>query len=170
MIPGRPVPEERRRSLRRRYLSLGLGELAAAGVFVAVAVGSVGPRLGERGALALTWALVPLVAVLVPAGTYWLAARRWVGRATMPVGLARVYRVLAVLDAALLAASLVGVLVWLPASFGDAALVLALWAFAVAEWLNYFVVRLAYPVSRWFAGVASRQRPRLMQDVAAAGR
>jgi hypothetical protein len=170
VTPGRPLPEERRRELRRRYLGLGLGELAAAAVFVAVAFGSVGPRLGDRGAVALTWALVPLVVVLVPAGTYWLAARRWVGRGTMPVALARTYSVLAVVDAVLLLVALVGVVVWMPDSVGGAVLVLALWAFAVAEWLNYFVVRLAYPASQWFSGVASRQRPRLVQDVATAGR
>ena len=71
-------------SLRRRYLSLGLGELAAAGVFAAVAVSVVMPRLeGPHDSAALWSALAPLLVVLVQAGVYWLLARGWVEQAPM---------------------------------------------------------------------------------------
>ena len=105
-------------SLRRRYLSLGLGELAAAGVFAAVAVGVVVPRLeGPKDSAALWSALAPLLVVLVQAGVYWLLARGWVEQAPMPARLATLYRVFRVLDIVVLAVGLLGVLIWLPDHF-----------------------------------------------------
>ena len=40
-----------------------------------------------------------------------------------------------------------------------------IWLFGVVEFINYFVMRLAYPVRRWFAEVGERRTPRLMLDV-----
>lgn len=163
------MSEERRTELRRRYLSLGSGELFAAAVFLGVAIVSVLPILdGEREALALWAALIPLLAVLVQGGAYWLHARRWVKRTTMPRPLARLFRVFRALDPVLLTAGLVGVIVWLPIDVGPAILVVFVWLFGVIEYVNYFVVRLAYPAQHWLQRVGQWRAPRLMQDVRAA--
>lgn len=83
----------------------------------------------------------------------------------MPTGLASLYRVFQVADVAMLAAGLIGVVVWLPESPVWAAAVLAIWVFAVIEYLNYFVVRLSYPPRRWFGTVTQWRTPRLVQDL-----
>ena len=44
-------------------------------------------------------------------------------------------------------------------------LVLAVWAFGVVEYLNYFAVRLAYPASEWLAKVRQQRLPRLVKDL-----
>ncbi|WP_285181587.1 hypothetical protein [Rhodococcus sp. MEB032] len=153
-------------SLRRRYLSLGLGELAAAAVFAAVAVGVVMPRLeGPKDSAALWSALAPLLVILVQAGVYWLLARGWVEQAPMPVRLAALYRVFRVLDVLLLAIALLGVVIWLPDHSGAAVGVVAVWAFGVAEYANYFVARLAYPLRRWPFEVGKLRRPQLVHDL-----
>jgi hypothetical protein len=155
--------------LRRRYISLGTGELAAGAVFAAVAVTTVIPRLDDHEDQAALWsALIPLLVVLVQAGAYWLLARGWVERRPMPAALAALYRAFRVADAVLLVVGLVGVLVWLPGRPGAAVAVLATWLFAVVEYLNYFVVRLAYPVGRWLSTVGQWRTPRLVQDVRSA--
>lgn len=60
--------DERRETLRRKYLSLGTGELAAA-VFAAVSVVAVMPRVEIRQDSAALWsALIPLLVLLVQAG------------------------------------------------------------------------------------------------------
>ncbi|MEV1131196.1 hypothetical protein [Agromyces sp. NPDC049794] len=157
---------ERRRTLRRKYLSLGSGELAAAVVFAAVAIWFVAPRLSSPTDVAALWsALTPLFVVLVQAGVYWLGARSWVELEPMPAASAALLRVFRVADVALLAAGLAGVIVWWPESVGVALGVLAVWAFGVIEYVNYFVVRLAYPPGRWFTLVGVWRTPRLMQDV-----
>lgn len=156
---------------RKRYLSLGLGELTAAAVFALVAVVGITPRLASSTAVLALWcALAPLLLVLVQAGAYWLLARGWVGVGPMPSHLARLYRLFRVVDPLLLLAGLVGVLVWWPDELWAALLVMAVWVFGVIEYLNYFVVRLSYPASEWFAKVRERRRPRLMKDVGLAGR
>ncbi|KDQ02799.1 hypothetical protein EN35_08285 [Rhodococcus qingshengii] len=158
--------DQRRMSLRRRYLSLGLGELAAAGVFAAVAVSVVMPRLeGPHDSAALWSALAPLLVVLVQAGVYWLLARGWVEQAPMPARLAALYRVFRVLDVLLLAIALLGVVIWLPDHSGAAVGVVAVWAFGVAEYANYFVARLAYPLQRWPFEVGKLRRPQLVHDL-----
>lgn len=153
--------------LRRRYLNLGIGELMAAAVFAVVAAVFVAPRLpGADDVRALWAALVPLLVVLVQAGAYWLGARTWAHHAVMPRPLALVYRACRIVDIALLVAGLIGV-VWWPASVGAALLVAAVWGFGVIEYVNYFVVRLAYPVGRWFTSVGQWRTPQLMRDVRA---
>ncbi|MFE6964143.1 hypothetical protein ACFVAJ_03460 [Agromyces sp. NPDC057679] len=156
---------------RKRYLSLGLGELTAAAVFALVAVVGITPRLASSTAVLALWcALAPLLLVLVQAGAYWLLARGWVGAGPMPSHLARLYRGFRIADPLLLLAGLVGVLVWWPDELWAALLVMVVWTFGVIEYLNYFVVRLSYPASEWFAKVRERRRPRLMKDVGLAGR
>ncbi|MDV6271796.1 hypothetical protein [Rhodococcus globerulus] len=158
--------DQSRKRLQDRYLSLGLGELAAAAVFVAVAVGVVMPRLDGPHASAALWsALVPLLVVLAQAGVYWLLARRWVEQAPMPAVLAKFYRVFRVLDAVVLTVGLLGVVTWLPDHLGAAVGIVALWVFGVVEYVNYFVVRLAYPLRRWPFMVGLWRTPRLVQDL-----
>jgi hypothetical protein len=159
------VQDERRIDLRRTYLRLGTGELAAAAIFAVVAAGSVAPRLGTPSDRAALWsALAPLLAVLVQAGGYWLAARTWVGETAMPSPLARTYLAFRAVDPVLLGAGLVGVLAWWPERPGVAALVVVVWAFGAVEYLNYFVVRLAYPPARWAGEVTRWRTPRLVRD------
>lgn len=159
----------RHESLRRRYTSLGMGELVAAAVFAVVAASGMLPVTGTReGALALWSTLVPLLVILVQVGAYWLLARGWAGRTRMPRRVARVYRGFRILDAVLLAAGLIGVIVWFPAGAG-AVLVVAAWLFGVVEYLNYFVVRLSYPLHRWPFFVTQWRTPRLVKDLRTAG-
>ncbi|MDN5802977.1 MAG: hypothetical protein L0H26_00060 [Microlunatus sp.] len=161
------MADDRRAWLRRRYLSLGVGELFAAAVFAGVAAIAVTPRIDDPdGQRALWAALVPLLAVLVQAGTYWLLARGWVERGPMPASLRGLYQAFRVADVVLLLAGLIGVLVWRPGGSGmTVLLVVATWLFAVVEYVNYFVVRLAYPASHWSRMVRQWRTPRLVQDV-----
>lgn len=156
----------RRDRRRRQYLSLGLGELAAAAVFVGVALWHGAP-LDTGGRLAVLGAVGPLAVVLVAAGTYWLLARRWVGVGVMPLGLACAYLALGVLAVILLAAGLAAVVAGAP-SLAWLVLLLLVWAFGVVEVVNYALRRLAFPAHRWVAGVAQGRVPQLAADVRAA--
>jgi hypothetical protein len=151
--------------LRRKYVSLGVGELVAALVFGLVAALSVAPRLHGTEVSALWSALAPLLVVLVQGGAYWLLARRWVGAEPMPRSLAAAYRLFRVADPVLLALGLAGLVAWWPQATGPPVLCLLAWVFGVVEYVNYFVVRLAYPPSRWLALVGQRRVPRLVQDL-----
>lgn len=156
----------RREGLRRRYLSLGIGELAAAVVFLTLALTMAIPRLDDQqDRLALWSALVPLLIVLVQAGIYWLLARSWVEQHPMPAFLRGVYRVSRILDVALLAAGLVGIIVWFPAGIAAALAVVAVWLFGLIEFVNYFVVRLSYPARHWLSTVRQLRTPRLVRDM-----
>ena len=160
------MTEERRQQLRRRYLSIGTGELAAAAVFTFLAVTVVVPLLpGPNVARAVGSALLPLLIILVEGSGYWLLARSWVGRTSMPQTIAAVYRMLRLLDPLLLLLGLVGVFVWWPGHLSSVVVVGAIWVFGVLEYLNYFVVRLSYPLTRWFSDVGQWQTPRLVQDL-----
>lgn len=64
--------------------------------------------------------------------------------------------------------ALIAILVWQPSRFSLLALALAVWLFAVVEYVNDFVVRVAYPIERWFRGVRHRRRPRLLRDLTSA--
>lgn len=161
MAPSR----DHARKLRKAYTSLGLGELTAAAVFTGVAVSGLIPVTSNpSGALALWSALTPLLLILVQAGAYWHAAREWAGRARMPIRVARAYRAARLLNPLVLAVGLIGIVAWFP-SGADAVLVLAVWVFAAAEYANYFVVRLAYPIHRWAAQVTRWRTPRLIKDL-----
>ncbi|MGI5191568.1 hypothetical protein ACQEVI_25740 [Promicromonospora sp. CA-289599] len=155
--------------LRRTYLSLGTGELAAVVVFVVVQP-MVAGRLDDAGGRALWWAMAPLLVILLQGSAYWLLARTWLpgaGRPGMPRGVALLYQAFRLLDPVLLAACLAGLLLTGP---GPGALVLCLlvWAFGVLEYVNYFVVRLSYPMTQWFTRVGRRRTPVLVRDVARA--
>lgn len=160
-----PLGQGRREALRRRYLSLGLGELTAAGVFSLIAWSTLTPRWSSREATTLWWALGPLVLVLVQAGAYWLLARSWVGRGRMPRSVAGAYRAFRVLDPLLLAVGLVMILVRGGEGPGPLVLTLCVWAFAALEFVNYYVVRLAYPLTSWTREVGRWRSPRLLQDL-----
>lgn len=158
--------DTRRAVLQRKYLSLGSGEIVAAAVFAMVAFGSVMPRLhGRNDVLSFWFALVPLLVILVQGGAYWLLARGWVGQRPMPGSLAALYRIFRSADAALLLVGLAGVLAWLPAASGARLLVALVWLFGVIEYVNYFAVRLAYPLHGWPGRVARWRTPRLMREV-----
>ncbi|KGN37091.1 hypothetical protein [Knoellia subterranea] len=152
--------------LRRRYLSLGTGELVAATVFALLAHFSVAPRLDPDAVPALWSALVPLLVILVQAGAYWLLARGRIGTGeAMPEGERTAYRILRVVNSILLMAGLIGVFRWWPGASGATVLCVLIWLFGVAEFVNYYVVRLAYPAGRWFSLVGQRRIPRLVRDL-----
>ncbi|KGN31304.1 hypothetical protein N802_04240 [Knoellia sinensis KCTC 19936] len=152
--------------LRRKYLSLGAGEFVAAAVFAGAAVFSVAPRLeGDDEVRALWSALGPLLVVLVQGGGYWLLARRWVGAGRMTRTVATAYRIFRIGDVVLLGLGLAGLLTWWPERTWVAVLCLAVWAFGVVEYVNYFVVRLAYPPRQWLALVGGWKTPRLVLDL-----
>ena len=110
-------------------------------------------------------ALIPLLAVLVQAGIYWLMARSWVELNPMPLVIRALYRVCRVANVPLLAAGLIGVVVWFPSSAGIGVALLVVWLFAVVEFVNYFVVRLSYPAHRWWSTVGQMRTPRLVLDI-----
>ena len=156
---------DRRELRRRQYLSLGLGELVAAGVFGGVATW-YGAYLGWQGRAAVAGAVGPLVLVLVAAGFYWLLARRWVGVAPMPRAIALAYLGLGLLAVLLLAGGLVVTLVAAPSTAWLVLLLLA-WGFGVVELVNYSLRRLAFPDTRWWSGVVQGRTPQLARDVRA---
>jgi hypothetical protein len=170
-VPANTVESARRRERRRRkYLSLGTGELAAVAVFALIGT-LVSSRVEpQQSALAFWSALVPLLVVLTQAGIYWLLARTWVEQKLMPSGLASIYRAFRILDVALLITGAVGVALWWPVHLGVALASVAILAFGVVEYLNYFVVRLAYPLRHWRRLVGQRRTPQLILDLRAAGR
>jgi len=159
------VGEVLRRAFRRKYLSLGIGELVAAAVFLTAARHAVAPRLFSAERAALWAALLPLLVVLTQAGAYWLLARGWVLRAAMPIGLARLFRLLRVVDVGVLLAGLVGLVRWWPDRTAAAVLVVAIWLFGLLEYVNYFLTRLSYPASRWATEVTRWRTPRLVRDM-----
>lgn len=160
------MDQYRRDYLRRRYSSLGWGEWLAACVFAFVAAFSLDGVWGALDArAAVWWALMPLLAVLLQAGAYWLAARSWVGTGRMPRALAQAILAVRTLNVGLLGVSLVGIVATWPSTVLGGMVAIAIWLFAVAEYVNYFVVRLAYRPDRWWRGVRGRRTPQLMLDV-----
>lgn len=142
-----------------------MGELTAAAVFGFVGFSNVIPMANSGSTRKALWsASAPLVAILVQGAAYWLLAMSWAGRGTMPRKVALVYRVFRIANPVLLAAGLVGALVWLP-SDASVVLVLAVWLFGVVEYVNYYVVRLAYPPRDWASRVTEWRRPQLVRDL-----
>ena len=154
---ARGKPSAGAQRLRRKLLSLGLGELVAAAVFV-LAGREVDAHLEGRVAAAWWSALLPLLIILPQAGCFWLLARSWAAEGAMPVAAARVWLTFGVLDVALLLWGALAVTLWSPDPWTLVAF-LAVWAFGVLELVNYFVVRLAHPARRWLSGIRRRQRP-----------
>lgn len=162
---------DRCRSLRRTCVGLGTGELAAATTFGVLAVFTVMPLVDDAHGTAALWsALLPLLVILVQGGASWLLALGWVAQGSMPASAAVTFRVFRVFDVVLLGAGLAGVVVWWPASLGMALLVMGVWLFGVVEYVNYYVVRLAYPVNGWFTSVTAWRTPRLVKDLRATRR
>lgn len=161
-----PDSQDRWAAIRRTYLSLGTGELAAAGTFVALAL--VQTVLLQAPPLALWSAFAPLLVILVQAGAYWLAARSWVGRGTMPKPLAGWYAAFRWLNPLLLAVGLVGLLVGWPDHPLTRILVIGAWGLGLIEYVNYYVVRLSYPIRVWWSRISSWRTPRLIRDIRAA--
>ena len=160
------LTEERRQQLRRRYLTIGTGEFSAAAVFVWVAVTVATPLLPGRDVARALWSvLLPLLLILGQGGSYWLLARSWVGRTAMPRTLASLYRALRLFNPLLLLLGFVGALAWWPGNNFSSVVVTATWLFAVVEYLNYFVVRLSYPPTRWFSSVGQWRIPQLVSDL-----
>ena len=83
----------------------------------------------------------------------------------MPDAVAAVYRVFRVLDALVLAGSLVAIILWLPSRIPVLVLVIAVWLFALVEYANYFVVRLSYPLTQWASRVGEWRTPQLIRDL-----
>lgn len=128
------------------------------------------PKLEDARSHAALWSARGLLLVIrVQAGAYWLMARTWVSSAPMPAPVAAVYRAFRVVDPFLLAAGLVGVLLWWPGHVGTPLVSVAVWAFGLVEYINYFLVRLSYPWGRWFSRVTQWRTPRLVQDLDRAG-
>lgn len=152
--------------MRRRYLELGTGEFIAAAVFAAVAAGVISPRLGtQQDVLALWCALVPLLVILVQAGVYWLLARHGLGREPMSTSARAVYRAFRYGNPVMLIVALVAIVVWRPTQFSIFAMVVAVWLFAAVEYVNYYVMRVAYPIQHWPRRVLRRRRPQLVRDL-----
>ena len=162
--PDRSRDRERWAGLRRRCLSLGTGELVAAAVFALFLGFGLDPIAYDDEVNALWFALGPLLFILVQAGIYWLIVRSRVPH-PLPPGVAAVYRVLRVLNPFVLAAGAVGVALSLDGPTPAIVLFAAIWLFGVIEYVNYFIVRLAYPVSSWLAEVGRWSTPRLVRDI-----
>ena len=79
--------------------------------------------------------------------------------------MARIYRFLRVINPLVLLASLIGIVVAWPGVSLSAVLIIVIWLFAVAEYINYFHVRLSYPWSQWAGQVGRRSTPRLVRDL-----
>lgn len=161
--------DDRRAVLRRKYLWLGLGELAAVAVLVAAGLGVVAPKLdSDQAGVSFLVGGCALVLILSQAGAYWLLARTWVQLRPMPRRLARLYRGCQVLDVFVLVGTGAYIAVQLFRTRWSAGPAAALWLFAVAEFTNYYIVRLSYPWGRWFTMVGRWRTPRLIQDLRAA--
>lgn len=126
------------------------------------------PRLRGTEISALWIALLPLLLVLWQASAYWLLARSWVEKGSMPAAVAAVYRMFRVLDVLVLAGSLVLLIVYLPSRVPVRVLVTVVWLFALVEYVNYFVVRLSYPLAQWVSRVGEWRTPRLVADLRSA--
>jgi hypothetical protein len=55
-----------------------------------------------------------------------------------------------------------------PDHIGSALAVTAVWVLGGLEYINYFLIRLAYPPLRWLTGVRKRRLPQLVRDLRAA--
>jgi len=86
----------------------------------------------------------------------------------MPFGVAATYHLLRVLDAGLLTAGLCAVIVWWPNQTVASIFVMTVWLFGLVEYINYFHVRLSYPLRRWFTTLGQWRTPQLVKDMRSA--
>ena len=149
--------------LRRRLLNLGSGELAAALVFAWLSV--FAGRDDSPGRIGLPLATIGLVVVLIEGGCFWLLARRWVPGGRMPRTAARTYLMLRWATPLILVLSAVGLALRWPSLAQVRVLGVIAVAFGVIEYVNYFVLRVSYPVATWWRDVRRLRRPRLIRDV-----
>lgn len=157
-------PEREQR--RRQYFTLGTGELAAALFFPWALNTFLRPRTGlADDATCLWFALAPLLIILAQAGTYWLGARTWVKSHPMPRPWAVAYRTFRLINPLFLIAGFIGMIYTWPPTIGAGLICLGFWLFAVIEYVNYFIVRLSYPFSRWFRDVTQWRTPQLIRDI-----
>jgi hypothetical protein len=125
---------DRFETLRRRFLSLGLGEIAAAAIFVVVPFCL--PFIASEDAEAAMWfAMSPLIFVLIQAGIYWLIARRHLP-GPFPCRAATIYRALRILDPFILFGCAIGVVGSWPGLSLSAFVAVVVWLFAVAEYMG----------------------------------
>jgi hypothetical protein len=149
-------------AIRRRMLSLGTGELAAAGAF-GVAGWLFSGSMGE-GWPAWWAAIATLCLVLVQGGVFWLVARAHLGH-VLPWAWRSAFRAFRLIDPGLLAIALGFVVSQARTAPGAAIASAAVWIFAVVEYVNYFVVRLAYAPLTWFRDVGRWRTPRLVKEL-----
>lgn len=150
---------------RRRLLNLAGGELTASAVFIVAVVIGVQPRTGAAAVVPLWVALAPLVLILVQAAFFWLLRAGWM-HTRPPHWFGAVYGALRVMDPVLIVGCAVAsVLLWDVAGPGVRVLCVAALLFGVIEYLNYFVVRLSYPIATWASRVGARRTPRLVIDL-----
>lgn len=159
------MESDRRVKRRCQYLQLGVGELTAVALFIWAARFVFQPRLDDTDTVCLWCAVAPLLVIVLQAGVYWLAARRWVNKNPMPRMWAKTYFWCARGNVLMLAASACGVVAWWPSDPKVALSIAAVWLFAVVEYVNYFVARLSYPITIWWRGVSQWRTPQLMRDV-----
>ncbi|MGB3258765.1 MAG: hypothetical protein WBG89_05145 [Ornithinimicrobium sp.] len=160
------VNKGRRSQLRRKYLSLGLGELFAVTLFIwVVFLWSNLELFSDQERRSFLAGFAGLVIVLTQAGMYWLLARRWVEVRPMPRQLARLYRLFQVFDVLVLLAAGAYIAVHLPRTGWAGIASVTVWLFAVVEFVNYYMVRLSYPWTQWLGKVTQWRTPRLVQDL-----
>ena len=141
------------RRLRRKFLSLAVGELTAVMVFAYV----YRQYWHTNGPLSLgtTYAFLVLEFLLLQGSAYWaswLVESRRAERTAIVFG----YRILRVLNLLLL--TLLPFVLLLKNFSSGLAIVLAI--FALVEYINYFVVRLAFPLTEFLNRLIRWRFPR----------
>lgn len=144
-----------RQALRRRFLSLAWGELTLTAALVFAGVywhlwQSRGPFRGET-----TGAFVVLELLLLQGAAYWAS---WAlrGRRARRRSIVTAFRALRTINlGVLLALGVTLVLKRLPEGFA-----VALAFFALVEYVNYFVIRLSFPLPDFVRPLARRNFPR----------
>ncbi|MFI6303362.1 hypothetical protein ACIBCH_15930 [Amycolatopsis thailandensis] len=131
-----------RQQLRGRMASLAVGELVSVVVFFVVFFALAGVPLTVANVSGYLLTTV----MLLQGSAYWMGKRRELeGHRGAFTFVVRVLRVLAPVNVALIAIGVVPIVVEAQAgSLGRFWLGAALWALAVAEYVNYFHVQLAY--------------------------
>jgi hypothetical protein len=122
-------------------------------------------RNDPSGRIGLPLATVGLVLVLIEGGCFWLLARSWVPRGRTPRAVARIYLTLRWATPLMLVLSAVGLAMWWPSLPQIRVLGVSAVTFGVIEYVNYFILRVSYPVATWWQDVRRLRQPRLIRDV-----
>lgn len=83
----------------------------------------------------------------------------------MPRALARIYLTLRWVTPLILILSAMGLAMWWPSLPQIRVLGVSAVTFGVIEYLNYFILRVSYPVATWWHDVRRLRQPRLIRDV-----